>query len=138
MGFCRRCGEIVVGPRCKCGGTAVGVYARSSCSVFCPSFRVQLLLYRGCSSTNVIRTRTGGPRLMSRGTNHQPGLRRQTMSLLWSHTLLVRKLHLQLNAFHVRSPLSAAVSLQSVLGSQHISRRAQLSLLVRLLPSSSP
>ncbi|KAI8995507.1 hypothetical protein BD414DRAFT_479743 [Trametes punicea] len=23
MGFCRRCGDIVVGPRCKCGGTAV-------------------------------------------------------------------------------------------------------------------
>ncbi|KAH9937560.1 uncharacterized protein B0H18DRAFT_1081709 [Fomitopsis serialis] len=22
MGFCRRCGDIVVGPRCKCGGTA--------------------------------------------------------------------------------------------------------------------
>ena len=24
MGFCRRCGEIVSGPRCNCGGTAVG------------------------------------------------------------------------------------------------------------------
>ncbi|KAA1468175.1 hypothetical protein DENSPDRAFT_833390 [Dentipellis sp. KUC8613] len=23
MGFCRRCGDIVVGPKCKCGGTAV-------------------------------------------------------------------------------------------------------------------
>ncbi|KAI0936196.1 hypothetical protein AcV5_004393 [Taiwanofungus camphoratus] len=23
MGFCRRCGDIVIGPRCKCGGTAV-------------------------------------------------------------------------------------------------------------------
>ncbi|KAI3622642.1 lim-type zinc finger-containing protein [Moniliophthora roreri] len=23
MGFCRRCGDIVVGPRCKCGGTPV-------------------------------------------------------------------------------------------------------------------
>ncbi|KAH9898528.1 hypothetical protein C8Q73DRAFT_639960 [Cubamyces lactineus] len=23
MGFCRRCGDIVVGPRCKCGGTSV-------------------------------------------------------------------------------------------------------------------
>ncbi|KAH7931137.1 hypothetical protein BV22DRAFT_1027898 [Leucogyrophana mollusca] len=23
MGFCRRCGDIVTGPRCKCGGTAV-------------------------------------------------------------------------------------------------------------------
>ncbi|TDL28399.1 hypothetical protein BD410DRAFT_824158 [Rickenella mellea] len=23
MGFCRRCGDIVAGPRCKCGGTAV-------------------------------------------------------------------------------------------------------------------
>ncbi|KAI6044956.1 hypothetical protein EDC04DRAFT_2637741 [Pisolithus marmoratus] len=23
MGFCRRCGDIVLGPRCKCGGTAV-------------------------------------------------------------------------------------------------------------------
>src|ERR1700685_3295718 len=26
MGFCRRCGEIVVGPKCKCGGTPVGQY----------------------------------------------------------------------------------------------------------------
>lgn len=24
MGFCKRCGEIVSGPKCKCGGTAVG------------------------------------------------------------------------------------------------------------------
>jgi hypothetical protein len=24
MGFCRRCGEIVSGPKCKCGFTAVG------------------------------------------------------------------------------------------------------------------
>ena len=24
MGFCRRCGEIVSGPKCRCGGTAVG------------------------------------------------------------------------------------------------------------------
>ena len=24
MGFCRRCGDIVSGPKCKCGGTAVG------------------------------------------------------------------------------------------------------------------
>ena len=23
MGFCRRCGDIVAGPRCKCGGAAV-------------------------------------------------------------------------------------------------------------------
>ena len=27
MGFCRRCGDIVVGPRCKCGGSSVGAYA---------------------------------------------------------------------------------------------------------------
>lgn len=27
MGFCRRCGDIVVGPRCKCGGTAVGEHS---------------------------------------------------------------------------------------------------------------
>ena len=26
MGFCRRCGEIVSGTRCKCGGTAVGTF----------------------------------------------------------------------------------------------------------------
>jgi len=24
MGFCRRCGDIVAGERCKCGGTANG------------------------------------------------------------------------------------------------------------------
>ena len=24
MGFCRRCGDIVAGPRCKCGGSSVG------------------------------------------------------------------------------------------------------------------
>ena len=27
MGFCRRCGDIVSGERCKCGGTAVGMYS---------------------------------------------------------------------------------------------------------------
>lgn len=26
MGFCRRCGDIVSGARCKCGGTAVGMF----------------------------------------------------------------------------------------------------------------
>jgi hypothetical protein len=26
MGFCRRCGEIVAGDRCKCGGLAVGMF----------------------------------------------------------------------------------------------------------------
>jgi LIM domain len=26
MGFCRRCGEIVAGTRCKCGGMAVGMF----------------------------------------------------------------------------------------------------------------
>src|SRR6266550_4607932 len=25
MGFCRRCGDIVTGARCHCGGTAVGM-----------------------------------------------------------------------------------------------------------------
>lgn len=28
MGFCKRCGEIVSGERCKCGGTANGQLAR--------------------------------------------------------------------------------------------------------------
>ena len=31
MGFCRRCGDIVSGERCKCGGAAVGMYL---CSLF--------------------------------------------------------------------------------------------------------
>ncbi|OBZ79411.1 hypothetical protein A0H81_00650 [Grifola frondosa] len=28
MGFCRRCGDIVIGPRCKCGGTAVAAVVK--------------------------------------------------------------------------------------------------------------
>lgn len=28
MGFCRRCGEIVSGSKCKCGGTAAGEQLR--------------------------------------------------------------------------------------------------------------
>ncbi|KAI6007450.1 hypothetical protein EDD15DRAFT_61614 [Pisolithus albus] len=32
MGFCRRCGDIVVGSRCKCGGTAVAPAIRWSSS----------------------------------------------------------------------------------------------------------
>lgn len=30
MGFCRRCGNICSGDRCKCGGTAVGEILQSS------------------------------------------------------------------------------------------------------------
>lgn len=36
MGFCRRCGEIVTGTRCNCGGTAVGM----------------LVLFHSCLSAN--------------------------------------------------------------------------------------
>lgn len=32
MGFCRRCGDIVTGTRCKCGGTAVGSSVADQCS----------------------------------------------------------------------------------------------------------
>lgn len=31
MGFCRRCGDIVAGVRCGCGGTAVGMFEMNIC-----------------------------------------------------------------------------------------------------------
>jgi hypothetical protein len=69
MAFCRRCGDIVSGPRCnKCGGASVGTFVTSSLTL--ALYSLKLPSYSGIDSPLKARTRIGGLRLMS--PKHQP------------------------------------------------------------------
>ena len=63
MGFCRRCGEIVSGTRCKCGGMAVGTFVLSAHLRKLTAY-AQLLSYHGASHNQKRRIQTGGRRLI--------------------------------------------------------------------------
>ncbi|GLB36283.1 putative protein with zinc-binding domain present in Lin-11, Isl-1, Mec-3 [Lyophyllum shimeji] len=65
MGFCRRCGDIVVGARCKCGGTAVAPVVPWNQSTAAPSAqdkwsKTYVHRARSVSPTRPLTTQTTG------------------------------------------------------------------------------
>ena len=78
MGFCRRCGDIVVGPRCKCGGSSVG---QSHLPLALPD-RPSEYMYSTCCEVESVRWQVSGslvqdlcyPRQASRQIPNQTAL----------------------------------------------------------------